>query len=116
MPRPFNRLFPSRRPVSQGISLENLRNRARAFQDAADWARRCKFTDCEHTKEPGCQIQAAVERGELDLQRLENFKKLERELEFQTRKTDARTASEARKKWKKIGAEGKQRGDWKRRF
>ena len=87
-----------------------------AFQDVADWARQCKFTDCKHTNEPGCQIQAAIGRGELDLPRLENFRKLERELEFQARKTDARAASDARKKWKKIGAEGKQRGDLKRRY
>lgn len=34
---------------------------------------RCQFRDCRHRQEPGCAVKAAVERGEIDPQRLENF-------------------------------------------
>jgi ribosome biogenesis GTPase len=33
----------------------------------------CQFRDCRHRQEPGCAIKAAVEQGEIDPQRLENF-------------------------------------------
>ncbi len=33
----------------------------------------CQFRDCRHRQEPGCAVKAAVERGEIDPQRLENF-------------------------------------------
>lgn len=33
----------------------------------------CQFRDCKHLQEPGCAIKAAVENGEIDPQRLQNF-------------------------------------------
>lgn len=41
----------------------------------------CQFTDCRHTREPGCVVRAAIEggavaRGELSESRLESFRKL----------------------------------------
>lgn len=36
----------------------------------------CKFSDCTHTKEPGCKVKEAVEKGEISPKRYENYLKL----------------------------------------
>jgi ribosome biogenesis GTPase len=36
----------------------------------------CRFHNCSHDHEPGCAIQAAVERGEIATHRLQNFLRL----------------------------------------
>ncbi|MFZ5756958.1 MAG: small ribosomal subunit biogenesis GTPase RsgA [Pseudomonadota bacterium] len=40
----------------------------------------CRFRDCRHLKEPGCALQAAVARGELAGERLENFLRIRESL------------------------------------
>jgi ribosome biogenesis GTPase len=59
-----------------------------AFPDIEGLAKGCRFRDCQHESEPGCAVRAALESGNLDRARVENRKKLEREQEFQRRKTD----------------------------
>jgi ribosome biogenesis GTPase len=34
---------------------------------------RCKFPDCTHTHENDCAVKAAVERGEIDVERYESY-------------------------------------------
>ena len=46
---------------------------AESFADIEALASQCKFNDCKHAKEPGCAVRAAVERGELDAERVANF-------------------------------------------
>ncbi len=55
-----------------------------AFADVDELAATCRFTDCGHTNEPGCAVVAAVESGELLPQRVESWRKFERELEANT--------------------------------
>lgn len=38
-----------------------------------------RFRDCTHTNEPGCAVRKAVDSGELDVLRLESYRKLEHE-------------------------------------
>jgi len=59
-----------------------------AFSDIEELARECRFSDCRHEREPGCAVRAAMESGALDAARVENRKKIEREQEFQRRKSD----------------------------
>ncbi|UAA39759.1 ribosome small subunit-dependent GTPase A [Paraneptunicella aestuarii] len=49
------------------------------FTDIESLAQQCKFNDCRHSNEPGCAVLRAVEAGELDRRRLENYQKLLRE-------------------------------------
>ena len=49
---------------------------AESFADVEVLAEQCRFRDCQHAKEPGCAVRAAVERGELDAARVDNFLKL----------------------------------------
>jgi ribosome biogenesis GTPase / thiamine phosphate phosphatase len=73
-----------------------------AFEDIEILARRCRFRDCSHRGEPGCEVEAAILNGLLDRERLENQRKLEAELRFQERKQDPRLARELKDEWKRI--------------
>jgi ribosome biogenesis GTPase len=81
---------------------DNEEGVAQTFDDIATLALRCKFRDCGHRGEPGCAIEAAIQSGLLQRERLENQRKLQAELRFQERKMDPRVAREDKEKWKKI--------------
>jgi ribosome biogenesis GTPase / thiamine phosphate phosphatase len=72
------------------------------FQDIEKRSQNCKFTDCQHRSEPGCQILQALENGDLEAGRWENYLKLKKEEDFQKRKNDKHAASVERKRWKSI--------------
>ena len=68
-----------------------------AFADVDELVAQCRFTDCAHEREPGCAIRAALRNGELDAERYESWRKLQRELEHLRVRQDGRLRSEARK-------------------
>lgn len=49
------------------------------FADIIDLAAACRFHDCAHETEPGCAVQEAIAAGKLDLDRLNRWRKLQRE-------------------------------------
>ncbi|MGI6664452.1 MAG: ribosome small subunit-dependent GTPase A [Christensenellaceae bacterium] len=65
-------------PGIRELGVENSEV-GRAFAEIEALAAQCKFSDCKHEKEPGCAVRKALEEGEIDARRLENYKKLERE-------------------------------------
>ena len=48
------------------------------FTDIDDLGNRCRFRNCQHLREPGCAVQAAIAAGELDPRRLDSYRKLQR--------------------------------------
>jgi ribosome biogenesis GTPase len=54
------------------------------FGDLHDLSQQCKFRDCKHTVEPGCAIQKAVKKGDIDTIRLARWHKLTAEDTFNT--------------------------------
>lgn len=54
------------------------------FAEITALAEHCRYADCRHGGEPGCAVQAAVERGALPAGRLANYLKLRAEAEFQS--------------------------------
>jgi ribosome biogenesis GTPase / thiamine phosphate phosphatase len=50
------------------------------FSDLEDLGTECRFPDCQHDREPGCAVLAAVEEGRLPTERLQSYHKLRREL------------------------------------
>jgi ribosome biogenesis GTPase / thiamine phosphate phosphatase len=68
------------------------------FADVADLAAGCRFTDCAHESEPGCAVRAAIADGRLAEERLESYRKLQRELLRLELKTDPRARAEARRR------------------
>ena len=60
-----------------------------AFSDIEELARSCTFSDCAHESEPGCAVREAAERGDLSPERLEGWRKLQKEAESLRNRTDA---------------------------
>lgn len=56
------------------------------FTDIEAIAEGCRFADCRHEDEADCAVRQAVEKGELDEKRLQNYRKTQRELMFQMKK------------------------------
>jgi len=77
---------------------------AGAFSDIEALAETCRFRDCTHRDEPGCQV-----RDTIDGPRLLNFRKLQRETAFVERKGDRAKAALEKARWKKIQRENRQR-------
>jgi ribosome biogenesis GTPase len=73
-----------------------------AFDDIADLASACRFSDCRHEGEPGCAVRAAVDDGRLSRDRLAGHRKLERELAHAERRGDPRARAAEAKRWKSI--------------
>ncbi len=72
-----------------------------AFADVTALAEQCRFSDCAHSGDEGCAVEAAVARGELSARRLESWRtirdemiqqELSREQEVATRKKRGRGA------------------------
>ena len=88
-------------PGLRGVALyaaeEGL---SRAFAEVEELATACRFTDCRHGDEPGCAITASIEAGDLAQARVDSWRKLQRELAFQARRTDGRLRSEEKQKYK----------------
>ena len=80
----------------------------RAFADIDAIAVDCRFGDCAHDAEPGCAVRSAIERGELDVSRLESRRKLERELKsIERRMNIAAARAESRRMGKLYRDAGK---------
>lgn len=73
-----------------------------AFDDIAEIAAACRFSDCRHQGEPGCAVRTAIDEGRLSRERFASHQKLERELAHFERKADPRAAAEERRRWKHI--------------
>ena len=86
---------PGMREVHLWIAEDSLED---AFDDIAELALACRFTDCRHETEPGCAVRAALESGELSRERWESYKTLEREVAELTERLERRERSRARRK------------------
>jgi ribosome biogenesis GTPase len=50
------------------------------YREIAPLVSQCEFSDCTHTHEPGCAVQAAVERGQVSGARYDSYCRLREEL------------------------------------
>lgn len=71
-----------------------------AFADVAELAAQCRFNDCAHSTEPDCAVQEALESGELDPQRWENYLRLQRELRSIEARSSTRIRRELKSRWR----------------
>lgn len=86
---------------------------AEVFADLEALAATCRFRDCAHENEPGCAIQAAIASGTLAPERLNRWRKLDREDRLHTEALHERHART--RAWAKATKEGSARSKWKRR-
>lgn len=69
-----------------------------AFEDIETLAVGCRFRDCTHNGEPGCDVSASVVDGRLDAGRLRNYRELGKELRALEIRRDAAAQRAAGKK------------------
>jgi len=82
------------RPYAEAESVEMT------FTEIAEAAVSCKFKDCTHTDEPGCNVLRLVSEGAIEHDRYQSYITLIREMEvFEMRKTEkGRAEQKAREK------------------
>ncbi|MFN0112083.1 MAG: ribosome small subunit-dependent GTPase A [Blastocatellia bacterium] len=85
-----------------------------AFEDIETVGANCHFSNCKHEAEPRCAVRAAVKDGSLAAQRLENYVKMQRELEHLARRQDQFAQRVEKNRVKKLTKIGEQRAKWKR--
>ncbi len=89
-------------PGLRGVGLLDTGGLAAVFPEVEELATQCRFADCGHEGEPGCAVLAAVEAGELPEDRLERWRKLQREALWVASRTDARLRKARQQEWKVI--------------
>jgi ribosome biogenesis GTPase / thiamine phosphate phosphatase len=77
------------------------------FADVEELAGDCRFNDCTHVREPGCAVLVALETGGLVADRLQSWRKLQRELRSIEVRHDARLRKEEARKWRLRAREGR---------
>jgi len=85
---------PGMRSLPLNDSAEGI---AQVFSDLDELSGACKFSDCTHVSEPGCAIQAAIARGEVEESRLKRWQKLQREDQY-----NSESIAETRERHKKF--------------
>lgn len=86
---------PGMRELGMTDNAEGIKT---TFQEIFDLSLKCKFPDCRHIDETGCAVVEAINRGIIDKDSLDNFRKIGREQErFRT------TVAERRKRDREFG-------------
>ena len=73
-----------------------------AFPEIEKLGLGCRFTNCSHTHEPGCRVLEAVSDGEISRERLENYRKMKRELEYLSHRRHRSANRVEKERWKEI--------------
>lgn len=55
---------------------------SKTFEDIEELAAGCRFQNCKHLTEPGCNVRQAIEQGILSEERFASYQKLQRELAY----------------------------------
>ncbi len=85
------------------------------FEDLSELSARCRFRDCRHNAEPGCAVMEAVTSGDLSVDRLEHYRKLEREAQAYERRHDERLRRQSERVWGQLYDEAARLRRWKGR-
>lgn len=72
------------------------------FADVVELATGCRYRDCQHETEPGCAVLAAIEAGDLAVERLNAWIKLQREAAWQEARQDVFLRREQRRAFAKM--------------
>ncbi|MFF3854811.1 ribosome small subunit-dependent GTPase A [Micromonospora sp. NPDC002575] len=80
--------------------LDGVAGLDRSFADIAALAAGCRYGDCAHDAEPGCAVRDALAAGELTVRRYDSWRRLQREVAFESRRREARLAAERRGGWR----------------
>ena len=73
-----------------------------AFPDIEKLGLGCRFTNCSHTHEPGCRVLGAVDEGEISRDRLANYRRMKRELEYLSHRQNKSADRVEKERWKEV--------------
>jgi ribosome biogenesis GTPase len=73
------------------------------FSELVTLGLECRFRDCQHDREPGCAVKAAVESGAVAPDRYQSYLKLRAERQATEKLRDERAMHEAKRAAKQIG-------------
>ena len=73
-----------------------------AFPEIENLANTCRFHDCSHTQEPGCQVLQGVTTGEIRKDRLDSYQKMKRELSYLSDRQTKSAGQVEKERWKKV--------------
>src|SRR6056297_1492246 len=90
---------PGMREIQLWVDENSLDN---VFSEIEQLARDCKFNDCTHTHEPGCEVKNAVKDGKLSEDRLNNYFKMKKEIEYQKLKEKYNAKKANKIKWQNL--------------
>lgn len=85
---------PGMRELQLTVSEQGLEE---TFAEIYKLAEHCRFSDCQHQTEPGCQIRAAIETGKLSERQFKHYSKLQKEQALQVE-----TLAEKRQRGRKL--------------
>ncbi len=88
---------PGIREIAPGVGSVDVES---AFPEIDELAHLCKFLDCSHTREPGCQVVKAVSDGLIAPERLKSFRKIQNELKYTSEREQKSSARVERERWK----------------
>lgn len=99
-------------PGMRELEVVHAEGLGTVFDDIATLTGDCRFRDCRHESEPGCAVLAAAASGHLDPERLESYRKLQREARAYELRHDARARRRAARLWGQLSAEGAMIRKW----
>ncbi len=73
-----------------------------AFPEIEELGQQCRFADCSHSQEPGCRILEAVDEGIISVNRLENYRKMKREMEYLADRQSKSADRVEKERWKDV--------------
>lgn len=69
-------------PGMRELGAESV-NLAKTFADIDELSSRCRFSNCQHDNEPGCEVKRAIQEGTITMERLVSYNKLKREAKYE---------------------------------
>ncbi len=97
-------------PGLRELQLWGTANLENTFSDIDELAAACRFGDCAHSSEPGCAVLAAVRSEQLSEDRIESWRKLQREVESTQARSDMRLQREGNRREEVRRSEARTRG------
>ncbi len=86
-----------------------------AFPEIEDLSKTCRFHDCSHSHEPGCQVLHGITIGTIKQSRLDSYQKMKRELAYLSDRQQKSADRVEKERWKgvalKIKAINKRKGN-----
>ncbi len=65
-----------------GLTPDNQSSIERQFEELNILSQSCKFNNCSHQKEPGCNVKAAIKEGKLTGDILKSYNKMLKEIDY----------------------------------